>query len=189
MQRELNLAGLGLAEMPHPDQFLEIGWISGASGLRGAVRIELISSDTETLEHVEQIWLQHLNRWHIAVIGSVAARSGGAVVQLNGIDTRNQSELLRGARVCVARTQLPTPEKNSYYWIDLVGCEVTNTCGVVLGSVGSLLSTGAHDVLCIVDPKAKGGQRMIPFVDAFVKSVDVKAKAVVVDWQPEWDEG
>jgi 16S rRNA processing protein RimM len=183
-----DLSSLHFEEIQAPAQFLEIGWISGASGLKGAVRVELRAGGTQTLDSISDIWLQHQNRWFVAPISSVAARSGGAVVTFDGVATRNQSELLRGARVCLARERLPEPEKNAYYWVDLVDCAVTNTCGAVLGKVGSLLATGAHDVLCIVDPKAAGGQRLIPFVDAFVKSVDLPGKTIVVDWQPEWDE-
>jgi 16S rRNA processing protein RimM len=184
----VDISSLHFEEIQAPAHFLEIGWISGASGLKGAVRVELRSGDTQTLDSITDFWLQHQNRWFVAPISGVAARSGGAVVTFDGVVNRNQSELLRGARVCLARERLPAPEKDAYYWVDLVDCSVTNTCGAVLGKVGSLLSTGAHDVLCILDPRAVGGQRMIPFVDAFVKSVDLTAKTIVVDWQPEWDE-
>ena len=57
--------------------------------------------------------------------------------------------------------------------------------------VEELLATGPQTTLVLKQPgpEASGSQqRMIPFVNAFVDAVDVPAKRIVVNWQPDfWD--
>ena len=61
----------------------------------------------------------------------------------------------------------------------MIGMGVINHDQVVLGSVDSLLQKGAHDVLVV---RGEHGEKLIPFVDAFVGEVDVSAKTIQVEW-------
>ena len=58
-----------------------------------------------------------------------------------------------------------------------------NLAAVVLGKISSLLESGANQVL-VVDGEDK--QHLLPFVAPIVKSVDLKAKQVLVDWEADW---
>jgi len=55
-----------------------------------------------------------------------------------------------------------------------------------------LMATGPHSVLCVQyqvsqeDGSNKDEERMIPFVSAYVDSVDIAAKLITVDWQPDY---
>lgn len=104
------------------------------------------------------------------------------VAQLEGIEDRDQAERYVGATVAVPRSELPRPAADEFYWVDLVGAEVVNLQGVHLGSVAGLLETGAHAVLQVRD----GEERLIPFVDVYVREVDLARKRIVVDWQPDY---
>ncbi|KAG0754991.1 hypothetical protein G6F46_015549 [Rhizopus delemar] len=90
---------------------------------------------------------------------------------------------MHGTEVYVARSALPPPKPDEYYWVDLEGLDVKTTEGVALGQVSHLFSTGANDVVVVRGDR----ERMIPFVQPdFVKSVDFEANLVVVDWDPEF---
>lgn len=95
------------------------------------------------------------------------------------VTDRNAAEALKGARVFVARSSFPTAGDDEYYWVDLIGCAVSNRDGAALGSVTELLDTGAHSVLRVVQGEA---ERLIPFVAAYIDSVDLEARRIVVDW-------
>jgi 16S rRNA processing protein RimM len=81
------------------------------------------------------------------------------------VPDRNGAEAVDGYYIAAPREALPKPDADEYYWGDLVGLEVRNASGVVLGKVTGLLSTGAHDVLQIQDGDA---ERLIPFVASYV---------------------
>lgn len=106
------------------------------------------------------------------------------------IDDRTAAEALRGGRIFVPRSSFPTAADGEYYWVDLIGLQVVNREGVSLGLVRDLMSTGPQTVLVLeAAPEAEGGkpvERMIPFVSAFVDGVDLAAKRITVDWQPDY---
>lgn len=103
------------------------------------------------------------------------------------IADRNAAESLKGARIFVPRSSFPTPEEGEYYWVDLIGLQVVNREGVVLGEVRDLMATGPQTVLVLqAQEGGKAVERMIPFVSAFVDRVDTAARCITVDWQPDY---
>jgi len=108
---------------------------------------------------------------------------GGFALRVAGLDSRAAAEGWRGAAVAVARSDLPPPGEDEYYWVDLLGMRVENAQGVPLGTVERLLETGANDVLVVT-----GGdcERLIPFVPGYyVLRVVLEARRLVVDWHPD----
>jgi 16S rRNA processing protein RimM len=74
---------------------------------------------------------------------------------------------------------------------DLIGLEVLNREGVLLGRVVGLLDTGPHSVLRIQPETAPGSnesadERLIPFVAAYVDAVDLPGRRITVDWGPDF---
>jgi len=103
------------------------------------------------------------------------------------IADRDAAEALKGVRVFVSRASFPAPEADEFYWVDLIGLSVTNREGAPLGEVVGLIDTGPHCVLRVQPPAAEerppeAGERLIPFVDAYVDSVDIPGRRIVVDW-------
>ncbi|MDR2614033.1 MAG: ribosome maturation factor RimM, partial [Candidatus Accumulibacter sp.] len=81
------------------------------------------------------------------------------------------------------REELPATEAGEYYWDDLVGLEVVNAQERPLGRVAGLIGTAANDVLRV---ESGEGERLLPFVDAVVREVDVPAGRIRVDWEADW---
>jgi 16S rRNA processing protein RimM len=118
-------------------------------------------------------------------IEGVRGRDSGKhlVARFPGVEDRDTVEAMHGTEIYVARSALPPPKPDEYYWVDLEGLDVKTTEGVALGQVSHLFSTGANDVVVVRGDR----ERMIPFVQPdFVKSVDFEANLVVVDWDPEF---
>ena len=119
--------------------------------------------------------------------------SDSVVATAHEVPDRNAAQALKGARIFVARSSFPTAGEDEYYWVDLIGLPVVNREGVSLGEVKELLSAGPQTVLVLEyssEPDEMGIsrtlERMIPFVSAFVDSVDLTARRIVVDWQPNY---
>ncbi len=113
--------------------------------------------------------------------------SDSVVACSEAIADRNAAESLKGARIFVPRSSFPTPEDGEYYWVDLIGLQVVNREGVVLGQVRDLMATGPQTVLVLQAEEAgKSVERLIPFVSAFVDQVDTAARCITVDWQPDY---
>ena len=110
----------------------------------------------------------------------------GLIASSPGVPDRTAAEALRGARIFIARSQFPKPGTDEFYWADLIGLAVVNREGLTLGSVVGLLDTGPHSVLRIQPPAADGEEVLIPFVSAYVDSVDLPTRRIVVDWGPDY---
>ncbi len=98
------------------------------------------------------------------------------------IADRDAAEAMKGVRIFVSRSSFPAAQAGEYYWIDLIGLSVFNRDAVALGDVVGLIDTGPHCVLRVQPAEAEAEERLIPFVDAYVDSVDIAGRRIVVDW-------
>ena len=185
-------------ESSWPADAVEVGAVIDAYGLKGWVKVAPYAQDSKALLSARRWWLvkghegqAHRER-HSA--GRVSAKIHGdsVVGQLVGVADRDAALLLRGARVYVSRAEFPAPEADEYYWVDLIGLDVANEAGVELGKVADLIDNGAQSVLRVTYPstgkdgKPATGERLIPFVGVFVKTVDLTGKRIVVDWEADY---
>ncbi|HEX7466805.1 MAG TPA: ribosome maturation factor RimM, partial [Usitatibacter sp.] len=124
--------------------------------------------------------------WREMALEDFEVHSKGPVAKLAGCDDREGAEKLRGCDVAVRRAQLREPDDGTMYWVDLVGLEVVDEGGIVLGTVEALFETGETSVM-VVRESASGAERMIPFVAQYVKSVDREARRITVEWKADYD--
>jgi len=185
-------------EASWPADAVEVGAVIDAYGLKGWLKIAPHAQDSQALLSAKRWWLlkgregQGHRERHSAVRVSAKVHGDSVVGQLSGLDDRDAALLLRGARVYVSRAEFPAPAADEYYWVDLIGLDVANEAGVELGKVADLIDNGAQSVLRVTyastdkDGKPVTGERLIPFVGVFVKSVDLAAKRIVVDWEADY---
>lgn len=156
-----------------------MGRVAGSYGVRGLIRVRPYSAEPEALA-------AH-RKWRIGTedygVEETKVHSGALLARLAGIGTREQALRLKGKAVSVPRAALPEPEAGQYYWADLVGLEVVNAQGSVLGVVQGLFSNGAHDVMELTGDRST---RLVPFLPAVVKKVDLEGRRIEVEWGAEW---
>ena len=177
-----------------PADAIEVGRISDAWGIKGWFKVIPYSNDPQALFSSKRWFLQPAERGPKTFSGTVRLaisesrqHADCVVAMAHDVTDRDAAEELRGARVFVARSSFPSVVADEYYWVDLIGLEVLNRQGLVLGCVKELLSTGAQTVLVIeYQEQGKAALRMIPFVAAFVDDVDLMARRIMVDWQPDY---
>jgi len=162
-----------------------IGRIVGLYGVQGWLKIESWAEPRMKIFDYQPWLLGTESGSETQIAGAKGRQQGkGMVAQLPGIDDREQAAALIGMDIHVAREQLPPPGKDEYYWVDLEGLEVVTTEDVPLGRVSHLFATGANDVVVVRDGAR---ERLIPFIQgSYVRSVDMSAKRMVVDWDPEF---
>ncbi|MEJ8567573.1 ribosome maturation factor RimM [Elongatibacter sediminis] len=163
------------------DKLVRLGRIAGPHGVRGWIKVR---SDTEPPEAILQYqpWLVGPDRREMRV-ADVAPKGRSLRIALEGIDDRNAAEALVGADIAVPRDRLPPLPQDRYYWADLVGCTVVTADERVLGEVVEMIETGANDVMRVRGDR----ERLVPFVpEIYVSSVDLEARRVEVNWDPEF---
>lgn len=104
------------------------------------------------------------------------------VVNLPGVTDPESARLWVGREIAVPRAALPEPEAGQYYWHDLEGCRVETVDGVPLGLVDGFMDMPANAVMVVKDGKR---ERWLPAGPPHLKRVDLQARLIVVDWDPE----
>ena len=183
-----------LAPTSLPADAIEVGRIADAWGIKGWFKVHAFSSAADALFAAKDWYLQPAEKGAKQFTGTVIlpvkqARFHADTVVATSPEVldRNAAEALRGARIFVAREHFPKTEDGEYYWVDLMGLNVVNREGEALGIVTDLMSTGPQTVLVLgYEQDGKEQERLIPFVDAYVDSVDLAAKKIVADWQLDY---
>jgi len=185
---------LGLESAELPADAIEVGRIADAWGIKGWFKVLPYSASPEALFSSKRWFLQPAERGAKTFSGTVLLKikeakehSDSVVATSVEVPDRNAAELLKGARIFVSRASFPTPETDEYYWVDLIGLDVINREGVALGAVRELLHTGPQTVLVLAyEEEGKAKERMIPFVSAYIDTVDLAGRRITADWQPDY---
>jgi 16S rRNA processing protein RimM len=192
------LAFLEPAELP--SDAIEVGRIADAWGIKGWFKIIPYSASPEALFSSKRWFLLPPEKragvvakaplfqgTQLLKISIAKEHADTVVVQADGVDDRNTAELLKSCRIFISRSSFPSAAKDEYYWVDLLGCEVVNREGIVLGTVKDLIATGPQTVLVAErDVEGKPVETLIPFVDAYVDSVSLEGRRITVDWQLDY---
>jgi len=194
-------AGSGAAAMraeaaeSWPDDAVEVGAIVDAYGLKGWVKVAAHADagrGGDALLSAKRWWLMKGRERSSAPALQAKTHSDSIVAHLGGTADRDAALALRGARVYICRSDFPALEADEFYWVDLLGLDVVNVAGISLGKVADMIDNGAHSVLRIEYPatgkdgKPVTGERLIPFVGVFVKTVDQAARQIIVDWEADY---
>lgn len=156
-----------------PAEWLEVGQLVAAQGLKGELRVLPRSDFPERFTRPGQRWL----RSRQGEIRPVMLRSGRRlpgrelfVLQLEGIDDRSAAEALVGQALLVDAADRPALEPGEFHLLDLVGLQVRlQGDGPPIGTVTDLIHAG-NDLLEIA--LSEGGRRvLVPFVEAIVPEV------------------
>lgn len=154
-----------------------VGAIAGAFGVRGEVRLKSFCAEPEAIAAYGPLWTEDGSRsFAVRILGPIP---NGFSARLSGIATREEAEALRGQRLYAGRDRLPALADDEFYHADLIGLEVRDTGGALLGTVAAVLNHGAGDLLEV--RRAGAESVLVPFTRAIVPTVDLKAGRIVAD--------
>ena len=154
-----------------------VGAFAGSFGVAGEVRLKSFCAEPEAIADYGPLYTEDGSRSFSVTLTRPVAGGLGARVQ--GVQTKEQAEALQGVSLFVDRSQLPNLPDDEYYHSDLIGLEVRDTGGAVLGQVTAMHNHGAGDLLEVGGPGRK--VLLLPFTIAVVPTVDLAAGRVVVD--------
>lgn len=155
-----------------------VGSIAGAFGVRGEVRLKSHCAEPTAIADYGPLYTQDGTRsFQVTLTRPVA---GGLGARLSGVETKEDADALRGVELFVDRDRLPNLPDDEFYHTDLIGLEVRDTGGVLLGRVASVVNYGAGDILEVTG-EARRGPLLLPFTRAVVPTVDLAAGRIVAD--------
>ena len=156
------------------EERLAVGLVRGLHGLRGLVRVEVLTDNPARFEPGSTMFREGDSR-PLTVVSS--QRDGpGLLVRFEEISDRNAAESLRDAYLEVAADE--TPADGGFYWHDIVGCAVWTGAGEDLGRVTEVFRVGEGEVYVVRGPR---GEILVPAVSSVVSELTPAEKRMVVD--------
>ncbi len=158
---------------------VRIGIITGAHGLKGAVRLRPDNPDSTALVAGMRIVIEgRAGRESHRVVSIAPLGHGTLKLTLAEVSDADSSAALKGGVVTIDAAELPAAEPGEFYYFQALGCEVVTVDGRPLGTVAEIFHTGANDVMVVRD-----GVReiLVPVIADVVRSLDLEARRVTID--------
>jgi 16S rRNA processing protein RimM len=158
---------------------LVVGRIAKAHGVGGEVSVEVKTDDPEHRFAVGgRLDTEPAQRGPL-VVEATRWHSGRLLVRFAGVRDRSAAEALRSTLLVVDSATSVAPDDEDEFWDhDLIGLDAVTPEGVSIGSITDVLHPPGSDLLVINRPEH--GEVLVPFVAAFVPTVDLAARRVVV---------
>ena len=157
--------------------------IGAPHGVRGAVKLWTFTEDP--LAVTDYAPLKTKDGGRTLELDTVREANGHLVATFKGVASREDAERLNGVELYIPRDVLPETEEDEYYHADLIGLAAVDAAGAAIGKVLAIHNFGAGDIIEIAPPE--GNSMLLPFTNAVVPTVDLKAGHVVIEMPAEVD--
>lgn len=161
------------------EELVELAAVVRGHALAGELVLKVFNPESDLLPSLREVIVRApddtTRRYTV-----VAARGtkDGVLVTLQGVDSRDAADALRGHVLCVERTALPALEEGEYYLIDLPGLAVHDRDGQKIGYVEDVIEYPSVSALVVV---VEGLVREVPDLPRYLLEVRVPEGYVVVD--------
>jgi len=162
---------------------VEVGRLGAAHGVRGWLRVQSFTDPPQRLFE----W----RRWLLQPEGGAARevrvtesrpQGNGWIAKLDGIEERDAASRLAGQMVLVDREELPPTQGREVYRADLVGFEVKNVEGAVLGVVDHFVDTPGNAVMVIRGAR----EYLVPVTAQHLRQIAASDRTLIVDWPEDF---
>ena len=181
----METAAFGKATGRKMVEFLRAGIVTEPHGIRGEIKVFPTTDDVTRFERYGELFVERNGKTpeesggrEVRKITSVKYQKERVILKLEGIETRDDAELLRKAELYVHRSRSAPLKEGEFFTADLYGLQVFTEDGRKVGTVEDVLKTGANDVFSI--RKEDGKELLLPKADAFVRNIDVEAGRMTV---------
>jgi 16S rRNA processing protein RimM len=168
------------------DRMVVLGRLAAPWGVKGWIKVHSYTDPPVTLLDYP-VWqlAKAGGGWEEVRVRAGRPHGGGKdlVVELEGVGSPEDARRYVARDVAVRRSLMPEPAAGEYYWDDLLGCQVVTQDGIELGTVTHFHEFPANPVMAV---KGTGREHWVPLVRRHLKRVDLVARRLVVDWDPEF---
>ena len=164
-----------------PHALVEIGEVKAAHGVKGWVKVFSYTRPIEQIFSYKN-WIIGHQADEYQLEQCDKRPNKGLIAKIQGINDRDDALSLMGKSISVKRSELAELD-GEYYWSQLIGLKVFNLKDELLGTVSSMLETGANDVMVVT---TRDSEQLIPYAESIVRSVELDAARLVVDWEKDY---
>lgn len=161
----------------HPD-YTWIGTVVGVHGVRGELKVNPLTDTPEYYQSIKEVFVEQKGRLQSMTVEFIRIHKKHWLIKLAVISDRDLAESYRHFRLFLPDTSLRPLEDGEYFIHQLIGCQVEDLAGTVLGVVDHILEAG-HQNLYVV--KSETGEFLIPSGANIIQEVLVRERRVRID--------
>ena len=170
--------------MPEPRELVVIGRVVKPQGRRGEVLVHPLSDRPDRFPSLRRAFVAGPDDEAREVqVTSSWPHKGRQVLKIEGVDSINDAELLRGCEIRIAEDELADLPEGSYYHHQLNGLRVIDADDLEIGVVEDIMETGAGAPVLVV--RGEGGETLVPLATDFVREVDLAEQRILIE-KPEF---
>lgn len=164
-------------------EYLLIGTVIKAQGIRGQIKIKPLTDDPRRFYDLSRVMVNkgQENDYQPCEIEDISVREGFVYAHLSGCQTRSQAEEQRGWMLYVRREDAVVLDEDQHFIADLIGCRVEDSKGNDIGVLREVLQPGANDVYVIT--LKQGGTMMLPALKKVIPTVDIERRIITINEQ------
>ncbi len=160
--------------------YLIIGKIGGAHGVRGEVKIIPLTDDVRRFSSLTECMIldekEHIKE--TLEVEKTRVDETRTLIKFKGIDDRDEVGKLTGYFIGVTRDNAVKLPEGRFFIADLIGLTVVDSERGELGTIKDIMNSGSSDII-IVKRKGKN-ELLIPYLNAIVTNVDLSAGVMSV---------
>jgi 16S rRNA processing protein RimM len=155
-----------------------VGTVSRHRGAHGELTVRVPGGEGALWTGMRRLWLAtgDAGDGRYYTVESSRAYRDRLVLKLQGVDSAGQAEALRGRRVLAPEAEAPRLAPGRYFAQQLVGLQVVDESGRVLGRVQDVLPTGGADLLQVVGER----ELLVPLAGGIVLAIDAEGGSIRV---------
>ena len=167
------------------NDWLEVGLITSAHGIKGKVKVKSLSDFEERFTKPGFRWIQKDNDIPSRQELTSGYRQPGKeffIISLKGINSRNQAEKLKKHKLLVKKNDLPKLQKEEFHLSELINLKVKllrNKEDAVIGKVIDL--DNEKNNFIIIEIFKNNKKVLVPFVEEIVPLVDIKNQQIIIN--------
>ena len=161
-------------------KFLQIGKIVNTHGIRGELKIITLTDDPKRFDKLKQAYISpdisgNMEKYNVE---KVRYHKNFVYIKFKEITNINDAEKFKNSYVIIDRKDAVDLPEDSFFICDLIGMDVYEESGEVVGKLKDVLKTGSNDVYIV--KRKKGKDILIPALKSVVKDVSIENKKMVV---------
>jgi len=158
-------------------KYVSIGRIVSTHGLRGEVKFLYYNEISEGLWNYKTFLIKQQEEWVEIKPERIRRQKGFYYIKFQDHDTIEKVTSFTDKELFVKEEDLPSLNADEYYDFQLIGLNVIDKKGDILGKVEDIIHTKANDILVIKGKK----EILIPMIDIYIKSIDLDSSEIKVE--------
>jgi len=158
-------------------KYVSIGRIVSTHGLRGEVKFLYYNEISEWLWNYKTFLIKQQEEWVEIKPERIRRQKGFYYIKFQDHDTIEKVTSFTDKELFVKEEDLPSLNADEYYDFQLIGLNVIDKKGDILGKVEDIIHTKANDILVIKGKK----EILIPMIDIYIKSIDLDSSEIKVE--------